>query len=168
MPEFLRETKHQNPVDNDHGPFQYAFKTDQGVWAYISERPQRLNAFNTFMEGQREGRAPWFNHFPVEDSFDNESNHADAVLIVDVGGGRGHDMKAFKKAFPDQRGRLIVQDLPTTIDEIQDLMPGVEAMKHDFFTPQPIKGREVYWNQSPRLTLFFIRCCGILFPEYST
>ena len=142
MPGFLQETNYQNPVDNEHGPFQHAFKTDLGMIAYISERPQRLNAFNTCMKGQREGRAPWFHHFPVKHSFGDESNDADAVLIVDIGGGRGHDMEAFKEAFPNQRGRLVVQDLPATIDEIQHMIPGVEAMKHDFFTPQPIKGRK--------------------------
>ncbi|KAL9596013.1 MAG: hypothetical protein Q9219_006097 [cf. Caloplaca sp. 3 TL-2023] len=113
------------------------------MWEYISERPPRLNAFNTFMEGQREGRVPWHHYFPVTDTWGDSSD--DAVLIVDVGGGRGHDMEAFKSVFPQQKGRLIVQDLPSTIDDIRHLEPGVEAMKYDFFTPQPVKGAKAYY-----------------------
>lgn len=93
------------------------------------------------MEGQREGRTPWFHHYPVQDALGDVSNNADTILIVDVGGGRGHDMEAFRSAFPQQEGKLIVQDLPTTIDDINHLASGVEAMKHDFFSPQPVKGK---------------------------
>lgn len=107
------------------------------------------------MKNQREGRASCFHHFAMEDSFRYESNNPDAVLIVDVGGGRGHDMEAFKEAFPNQRGRLVVQDLPTTIDEIRHLIIDVKAMKHDFFISQSIKNKEIFHHQSTRLTLFF-------------
>ncbi|KAI4157937.1 MAG: hypothetical protein L6R39_000569 [Caloplaca ligustica] len=97
------------------------------------------------MEGQREGRTPWFHHYPVQDALGDVSNNADTILIVDVGGGRGHDMEAFRSAFPQQEGKLIVQDLPTTIDDINHLASGVEAMKHDFFSPQPVKGAKAYY-----------------------
>ncbi|KAL8840336.1 MAG: hypothetical protein Q9170_001351 [Blastenia crenularia] len=145
MPAFLQQTEGKNPVTTTDGPFQHAFQTDLKMWEYISERPPRLNAFNTFMEGQREGRTPWFHHFPVQDSLGDDLNSADRVLIVDVGGGRGHDMEAFKSAFPQQGGKSIVQDLPSTIEDIRHLAPGVEAMKHDFFTPQPVKAAKAYY-----------------------
>lgn len=111
------------------------------MWEYISERPSRLNAFNDFMEGQRVGRTQWYRGFPVEESLSDESNDLDTVLMVDVGGGRGHDLEAFKAAFPQLPGKAIVQDLPFTIDDIKHLAPEVEAMKHNFFDPQPVKGR---------------------------
>lgn len=139
MPAYLEQIKYRNPTESDRGPFQYAMKTDLGMFDYLNERPKRLAVFNTFMEGQRKGRADWFEYYPVEDSL-CEGSEEDFVLIVDVGGGRGHDLEALKRAFPDLRGRLVVQDLPKTIDEIDHLGPGIESMKHDFFTPQPIKG----------------------------
>ncbi|KAL8936525.1 MAG: hypothetical protein Q9216_004888 [Gyalolechia sp. 2 TL-2023] len=145
MPAFLQKTEYRNPVNTTDGPFQHAFQTNLKMWEYISERPPRLNAFNTFMEGQREGRTPWFHHFPVQESLGDVSSNEDTALIVDVGGGRGHDMEAFKSAFPEQQGKLIVQDLPATIDDIKRLVPGVEAMKHDFFTQQPVKGAKAYY-----------------------
>ncbi|KAI4173394.1 MAG: hypothetical protein LQ343_002926 [Gyalolechia ehrenbergii] len=145
LPVYLQQTEYRNPVNTTNSPFQHAFQTNLKMWEYISERPPRLNAFNTFMEGQREGRIPWFHHFPVQDSLGDVSKDTDAVLIVDVGGGRGHDMEAFKSAFPQQQGKLILQDLPMTIEDISHLKPGIEAMKHNFFTPQPVKGAKAYY-----------------------
>jgi len=139
MPTFLEQTKYRNPLDST-GPFQFAFKTNLGMFEFLNERPKRLSVFNTFMEGQRAGRIPWFQYYPVESSLCDGMKSEDAVLIVDVGGGRGHDLEAFKGDFPSQRGNLVVQDLPETIDDIDHLAPGVESMELDFFTPQPIKG----------------------------
>jgi len=66
------------------------------------------------------------------------------VLLVDVAGGRGHDIQAFKKAFPNKKGRLVLEDLPAVIDDISELDEGIERVKYDFFTPQPIKGELKY------------------------
>ena len=140
MPTFLEQTKYRNPLGSPHGPFQFAFSTNSGIFEFLNERPERLSAFNTFLEGHRANRTPWFQYYPVSNFVDDDMQDENAVLIVDVGGGRGHELLAFKKAFPDQRGRLIVQDLSQTIDDIDHLTRGVESMKYDFFTPQPIKG----------------------------
>ena len=140
MPTFLEQTKYRNPLDSVHGPFQFAFKTNLGMFEFLNERPKRLSAFNTFMEGHRADRIPWFQYYPVDSSLGDGMQNETAVLIVDVGGGRGHDLEAFKSAFPNQRGRLVLQDLPETIDDIDHLALGVESVKHDFFTTQPIQG----------------------------
>lgn len=100
-----------------------------------------MSTFNSYMQSNQVDSVQWHSWFPVQEKLLDHFNAEDkAVLLVDVGGGRGHGVEAFKKAFPHQEGRLIVQDLPDTIDEIAGLVPGVEAMKHDFFKPQPVKG----------------------------
>ena len=66
-------------------------------------------------------------------------------LLVDVGGRLGHDLIAFKQKFPHLHGKLIVQDLPVVIDDVKDLSPGIEAMRHDFFKTQPVKNAKVYY-----------------------
>ena len=149
MPTFLEKTNYRNPLASVHGPFQFAFKTHLGMFEFLNERPKRLSAFNTFMEGHRADRIPWFQYYPVESSLGNEMQDEKEVLVVDVGGGRGHDLEAFKNAFPNQRGRLILQDLPETIDDIENLPLGVETVKHDFFTPQPVKGLMISTVQDP-------------------
>ena len=132
-------TNYRNLTNNTKGPFQYAFKADLSLWSYFNERPEQLSVFNTIMEGQRAGRSSWFEFYPVKNLLCNRLKAKNAVLIVDVGGGRGHDLEALRGAFPAQHGRMVVQDVPETIDEITHLTPGVESMKFDIFTPQPIK-----------------------------
>jgi len=54
----------------------------------------------------------------------------------------------FHKAFPDLAGRVILQDLPAIIESgLKEELAGfgIEAIAHNFFTPQPIKGARAYY-----------------------
>lgn len=64
----------------------------------------------------------------------------DDVLIVDVGGNKGHDLEEFKSKWPNAPGRLVLQDQPHVLVDIQSLDPAIEPMVHDFFTEQTLKG----------------------------
>jgi len=55
----------------------------------------------------------WFEHFPVMEKLSGEKK--EDVLLVDVGGGVGHELISLKKRFPDLEGRLVVQDIPVYI-----------------------------------------------------
>ena len=68
-------------------------------------------------------------------------NDADAALLIDIGGGECHDLEAFHTRFPDLPGKLVLQDLPPTIESIEDLDPAIVRQGHDFLTPQPVKGK---------------------------
>jgi demethylsterigmatocystin 6-O-methyltransferase len=48
-----------------------------------------------------------------------------------------------KNDFPDLPGKIIVQDLPMTIDRAPKV-DGIDFAVHDFFTEQPIKGGSSY------------------------
>ncbi len=65
------------------------------------------------------------------------------VLIVDVGGGRGDVLEDLRAHRPDLKGRMIFQDLPEVFAGQKEIA-GVEAMAHDFLTPQPIKGKHIW------------------------
>ncbi|KAL8636593.1 MAG: hypothetical protein Q9226_009238, partial [Calogaya cf. arnoldii] len=70
------------------------------------------------------------------------------TLFIDIGGGRGQICEAFKSRFPSPpcRGRVIVQDLPQTLAGVPTLSAsGIEAIPHDFFAPNPIKGAKIYY-----------------------
>lgn len=87
----------------------------------------------------------WYETVPVDEIFGTPSD-ASAVLLVDVGGNTGHDILGFHKAHPNLPGRLILQDLPTTIQSLDAAkLEPIEAMAHDFFTPQPVKGAKAYY-----------------------
>jgi hypothetical protein len=60
-----------------------------------------------------------------------------SVMLVDVGGGFGHQAKLLKDTFPNIPGRLIVQDLHQMKGE--DIAE-IEFQAHDFYQEQPVKG----------------------------
>lgn len=61
-----------------------------------------------------------------------------------VGGSMGHQCVAVRRKYPDLVGRVVLQDLPETIEKVKvSPLPGFEGteiMAHDFFTPQPLRG----------------------------
>jgi hypothetical protein len=76
--------------------------------------------------------------YPVKERLGNAKD--DEVLVVDIGGGAGHDLLGFKERHPEVKGRLILEELPYMIDRVVGKLDGVELVEHDFYTPQPIKG----------------------------
>jgi hypothetical protein len=44
---------------------------------------------------------------------------ADNPLLVDIGAGRGHDLIGFRKRLPNGLGKLVLEDLPAVIEEVQ-------------------------------------------------
>jgi hypothetical protein len=66
------------------------------------------------------------------------------LTIVDVGGSRGHDLESFHSAHPEFNGRLVLQDLPEAVAQLEGEKIVFEAMPYDFFTPQPIQGAAIY------------------------
>jgi len=63
-----------------------------------------------------------------------------------VGGGKGHATEKIREITKSIPGRVILQDLPAVIEDIDEPLPGVERVKYDFFTPQPING--AYYSAS--------------------
>ena len=86
---------------------------------------------------------------PVDDFTLSDKDREDRrVMIVDVGGGSGHQCRALRKAFPALKGRMVVQDLPfmaDMIDKEQAKASDLEPMAHDFYSPQPVQGAKVYY-----------------------
>lgn len=96
---------------------------------------------NLFMKGRREGSVSWLDFYPFANNIlagvDVDTSTA---LVVDVGGGLGHGLVEIKVKFPDTARRLVLQDLPNTIEQASGSGGVFEPMAHDFFTPQPEKG----------------------------
>jgi hypothetical protein len=144
LPEYLRENGYKNPSDFNSGPFQFAFNFNGTYFDWINSIPEQQEAFNRFMAITRLERGEeWFDFFPTEERFG--STDPNAPLLVDIGGGLGHDLAAFHSRFPSLPGRLILQDLPQVINNINELSPSIERNIHDFFKPQPIKGARAYY-----------------------
>ena len=142
MHQFFREKGYKVPTNDSDGAFQWTFNTKQSYFEHIRGDPERSRDFNTFMSGSRSTRSHWTDWFPVESEImSGASSGANEILLVDVGGGNGHDLIRFLTKYADSYGRLILQDLPNVIQNLEGLSPGIQAMGHDFFNPQVIKGK---------------------------
>ena len=141
IPQYLQETGYKCPTDNTKAPLQFAFQTNLEAFQFWGQSPEILENFNTLMTGIRGARPSWVHWFPVKEQIlSGFSGKKEDVLLVDVAGGRGHDVTAFKKKFPDVPGHVVLEDLPQVIADIDSLDQTIKCIEYDFFTPQPIKG----------------------------
>ena len=138
-------------MDNFHTGLQVGLRTNLHAFQWFAKNPKVLNDFNVFMSAQREGRAYWLDFYPFEQKLSAEArDNKHDVLFVDVGGALGSEIKELRKRYPAAKGRMILQDQQQTIDQVP-VDPEMEAMVHDFFTPQPVIGkrsRDAPLNQS--------------------
>jgi hypothetical protein len=121
-------------------------KTDKQYFDWMAAQPRLQHAFNVTMGVHRMNRGEqWFDFYPVEERL--RVRTPSDVLLVDVGGGKGHDLASFRRRFPDLPGKLILQDIPVVIEDAsrEELPEGIEKLGHDFFAPQPVKGAKAYY-----------------------
>ena len=94
------------------------------------------------MAMQSGGKTIWADEgaYPVRERLGEASEGE--VLVVDIGGGMGHDLVGFRERHPGVKGRLVLQELPYMIERVegQGGIEGVELMGHDFYGEQPVKG----------------------------
>ncbi|KAL4800798.1 S-adenosyl-L-methionine-dependent methyltransferase [Aspergillus venezuelensis] len=133
------------------GPFQKAHGCQgQPFFEWLVANPPNLQHFDSFMSAYRAGKLNWYDvgFYPVAErlitGFEGGKDH---ILLVDVGGGRGHDVTAFTAAHPNHPGKVILQDRGPVIAGVLEASngnPPFAAEAHDFFTPQPHKGARAY------------------------
>ena len=107
------------------------------VW--FPSQPKRFAYFQQVMTVQRAGALDWLSIFPVEEEVGLWSAEPNKALFVDIGGGFGHQCVAFEAKYLNLTGRIILQDIPQTLEHVQP-PEGVEVMVQNFFEPQAVKG----------------------------
>ncbi|KAJ5381377.1 O-methyltransferase [Penicillium cataractarum] len=144
-PEYFRETGFQTPLESNKGLFQYVEKTEESIWSLMSKKHEDMDGFYTHMAGRRANLPIWVDWFPVQERIiDGFEDKDGSGLLVDVAGGRGHDLERFRAKFPSARGRLIVEDLPQVLEGINS-GSGIECQPIDLFEPQPVQGARAYY-----------------------
>lgn len=152
FPEFFQKTEYRSPsLGTLNGPFQTAQNTQLPFFEWLVATPPNLQHFDSFMSAYRAGKANWFDpgFYPVTERMVEGFDQSESdVLLVDVGGGRGHDMALFCAQYNvSQHGRVILQDREPVIEAVKSASQNplaFEAQAHNFFTPQPIKGARAY------------------------
>lgn len=80
----------------------------------------------------------WVGWYPVQARILDGAS-SDTPLVVDVGGGKGHDLLQFNAKYPGHK--LVSQDLEPVIESLGDLDHAIEPVVYDFFTEQPLKSK---------------------------
>ncbi|KAL9057862.1 MAG: hypothetical protein Q9162_002092 [Coniocarpon cinnabarinum] len=126
------------------------FALGMPLWEAMRRDPRSKVVYDEYMSGRRAiVQDHWFDAFPVDQKLQGASLSSSDVLLVDIAGNTGHDITSFADRFAHLSGRLILQDLPETLNIIKDGSLGrVEKMEYDFFTPQPIKGARFYYMRN--------------------
>lgn len=137
LPEWLSQNGYQSPSDPRHCPWQLITGSSANLFEWLQDHPQRAATFDHLMVGLTSETQYGFDIYPVQDKL--LTGFSGGVLLVDVGGGRGHDLERFHERFPEAGGQLILQDRPNVVSNTS-LQEPLKAMAHDFFSPQPIKG----------------------------
>ncbi|KAF6797561.1 sterigmatocystin 8-o-methyltransferase [Colletotrichum sojae] len=111
---------------------------------YVGSNPLLTADFNDAMEGNSRGNlTDWVDVYPTKNLL--EGARPGRPLVVDVGGGKGHDLVKFHVRHPEiAPGSLILQDLPIILKGA-DVNPVITVQEYDFFTPQPVKGARAYF-----------------------
>ncbi|KUJ07238.1 S-adenosyl-L-methionine-dependent methyltransferase [Mollisia scopiformis] len=122
--------------------FNIAHNTDEPTYKAISADPRRAQQFADAMT--------LFQHSPgMEPSyFVNNYDWSGVSKVVDIGGSHGIVMQELASKVPTIE--CVVQDVAKVVEEGKTQVPKeisdrVVFMEHDFFTPQPVKGADVYF-----------------------
>ena len=149
LPAYLEKTGYKNPDDQDNGPFQFGteMQESKNLFMYmVTENQKLLGSFQTFFEADRGSRPNWVDWFPVKEKILDDATRPideESVLYVDVAGGRGHELLAFKRKFPEYPGRYVLYDLPQVVeDETLQLGDAVEKRGFNFFQDTVLPGKE--------------------------
>jgi hypothetical protein len=132
-------------ADEDDNIAKQIYGTD--IWSFYEQNPEVGSQFESAMAIQENFPPSMVPPYPFVDGFDGIKTDPDAVTLVDVGGGRGQAIKSIKQAYSGIPGRFILQDVPATIEKLDESelkTEGFEAMPHNFFNPQPVKGAKYY------------------------
>lgn len=127
-----------------HTATKKAFSTDVSGFEWLRSDPRQWEAFQQAMSIAPQARVPWFTVFPFQAELSTFLESSSAPAFVDIGGGFGHQCAALASAFPVLKGRLVLQDMAHTL-AIAPKLDGVEAIAHDFFGSQPVRGAKFYY-----------------------
>ncbi|KAI1116311.1 putative O-methyltransferase [Nemania sp. NC0429] len=142
-PKYFAEAGYRCPTDPRDGLMQYGLHAKLTVFELLASMPNTFKDFNTFMGNTMGARQYWVDWYPIETSVIDGATD-ESALLVDVAGGKGHDILAFHAKYPG-RGRLVLEDLPAVVKAAGSIGPSIETVGYNFFTEQPVKGARAYF-----------------------
>lgn len=151
LPQWLATNNYRVPSGSKECPFQDGKNTDLDAFGYLTQFPEKARSTFEYMAWQKVRNQGWMDgsvRIADELQLCDQDVANGRALLVDVGGGGGHQCVEFRGAFPERKGKVIVQDTEVMIGMVDKSAlerVDVEPMAHDFFTPQPVKGAKAYY-----------------------
>ncbi|GAB7332231.1 hypothetical protein MBLNU13_g04084t1 [Cladosporium sp. NU13] len=139
LPSYFTANGFHEPSSQETGPYAEIF--DCTYWQRVNQSPKLKDDFDTYMAAHKKGGSSIVDLLPISslmEGYDKSSS----VLLVDIGGGLGHQSRELRSRYPYLEGEIIVQDLSVP-KELE--LAGIRGMEYDFFTPQPIKNARFYY-----------------------
>jgi demethylsterigmatocystin 6-O-methyltransferase len=151
MPAFFAENNYNDVTDNAHTPFQKAFDTKLTAFEWLFQHPKFMEAMHKTMSALQ--GTEWTEQFTLLDTEVNKVPETapepeEKPFLVDIGGSHGHQCIELVKKYPNLLGRLVMQDLPMTVESLAPI-EGVKVEAYDFFQEQPVKGSFHFSRTSP-------------------
>jgi hypothetical protein len=147
LPEYLALTSYTNPgcLPGTSTPFQYGNATPLTFYQALATDEKARNGFDDQMKRHVVmERARTQTRFASIYDFEAEIGglvmEAEDVALVNVGGSQGHVLEDVRRHLPDLKGRLVLEELPETLESVR-VPEGVEAVPYNFLEAvQPVKG----------------------------
>jgi hypothetical protein len=149
-PKYFAKYGLKEPKAPNHNPHSAAWgDPERTSWEIIYSDPQRVRDFAQCMN-TLDQVLPITGYYDFTWIAKVAAADKERSLLVDVGGGKGQAIKAITKETPSiDISRCILQDRPEVIEEIKlsdaSELEGAQAMIHDFYEEQPIKGAACYY-----------------------
>ncbi|KAI1394294.1 S-adenosyl-L-methionine-dependent methyltransferase [Hypoxylon trugodes] len=157
LPAFLRRHGYNPPDTKSDTAFALGNRVspeEATFFDWLKTRPENAKEFNVFMGSHRTGVKTWLDRpeviTEITDAFKKVTAGKDerkGVSFVDIGGGIGHQCKAFKKRVPELKGKIVLEDLEEVV-ATAELEDGIEKLGIDFLEGQPVKGAASYYFRS--------------------
>lgn len=150
LPAWLKENGYREPSGSKDCPYHSVLGTGQNAFEWLQANPDKAAPTFETMAWQQLRTGTWFDGSVDVSELQLEPQEIEQgrTLLVDVGGGSGHQAFAFRKAFPDRKGKMVLQELSVMlalVDQAAAKANDLETMSHDFFEPQPVDGAKAYY-----------------------
>ena len=135
LPSYFTANGFREPCSQQTGPYAEIFECT--YWQRVNRSSKLKDDIDTYMAAHKKGSSSIVDLLPISslvEGYDKTSS----VMLVDIGGGLGHQSRELRSRYTRLEGEIIVQDLrvPKELELV-----GIRGMEYDFFTPQPIKSK---------------------------
>lgn len=150
LPKYLEKIGYHEPTAADANNHSDSDPDGLNFFARLQKSPKCYADFTGHMEAWTAWKTPWTKIYDPSKLIEGAKVGEGSPLVVDIGGNTGIDISHVLNARPDlPAGALVLQDLPDIIAKAKDLVDSkITAMVHDFFQPQPIKGKSPFRDPS--------------------